>query len=149
MQNHEGLTPTERELAAALAGLKPAGTSLNRDQVMFAAGRASTRRNNRLWQSLASLLAVVLLISLVSRPKPAPSDVAPGPAIANSQVKPASRTIEPVDPARLDAYRQFVRTRRAVLNRGIEGLRSSPTRRTRPSEPPLTRDSIEDLLSSP
>ena len=147
MQNHEGLTSIERELEAALAGLKPAGTGMDRDQVMFAAGRASIRRHNRIWQAIASSLAIVLLISIVSRPKPATIEIAPG-SFVNHQPSLSPQQVQPVDQKRLDAFRQYVRTRRAVLNRGIEALPPSPVRRARPSEPPLTRESIDELLSS-
>lgn len=69
MQNQEGLTPAERELETVLAGLKPHVAAMNRDRLMFQAGRASARQGQRLWQGLACSLAIILLASILVRPK--------------------------------------------------------------------------------
>jgi hypothetical protein len=65
MRKEEGLTPAEAELEAALAGLQPAGTSIDRDQLMYRTGYAAGNRRSRVWQGTTMLLAVGLAASLV------------------------------------------------------------------------------------
>lgn len=60
MQNTDGLTPMDRELEAALGGLRIAPGAISRDGVMFDAGRASARRRSRLWQGSSAVLALLL-----------------------------------------------------------------------------------------
>src|SRR5438477_4896996 len=70
-----------------LSRFTPDGAGLDRDALLFAAGRASARPNRR-WQALAAALAVgqVLTLALLwPRPPdaaPAPPAVAPTPAPA-------------------------------------------------------------------
>jgi len=152
MRNDDGMTRLERELEAALGTLTPARTNVNRDQVMFCAGRASLRRRNRLWQGVSSTLAILLLVSVVSRSRPAQLD-RPGKAIAQQKpsvlpVNVSSLPIEPVDRQAAEAFRQYMRTRRAVLDRGVEALPASSAIGRTPVAPPLTREDLKDLLSS-
>ena len=147
MRNDNGMTPLERELEAALGGLAPARSNVSRDQVMFCAGRASIRRRNRLWQGLSSTLAALLLVSIVSRPRPA--SLAPRPeTIVHNSPSPSSRPAATVDESRAEAFRQYVRTRRAVLDRGVDALPTSSELRDRSFDPPLTRENLDELLSS-
>jgi len=147
MQNDNGLTPMEQELEAALGNLAPAQAGLSRDQVMFAAGQASIRRRNRVWQGISSGLVILLLVSIVSRPTPVTVELRPETLAGNtSSVSPEAVT--PIDEDRVQAFRQYVRTRRAVLERGVEVLPASKRTRSSIGEPPLTRESLNDLLSS-
>lgn len=145
MMDPNGLTPTERELEMALAGLKPAGTSLDRDRVMFTAGQASIRRHQRLWQAAASLLAGILLISILSGPGPDLTEQ-PSDSITGREAAFYRQPIEPADGKRLEDFRQYVRIRRAVLDRGVDALPASSQRRATPDNLPLTLDNIEELL---
>lgn len=147
MRNDDGMTPLERELEAALGTLTPARTNVSRDQVMFSAGRASIRRRNRLWQGLSSTLAILLLVSVVSRSKPASQEPRPS-TIAHNTPSPSSRPAATVDENRAEAFRQYVRTRRAVLDRGVEAIPTSSGYRDSSIDPPLTREDLDDLLSS-
>jgi len=147
MQNDNGMTPLERELEAALGGLAPAQTNISRDQVMFCAGRASARRRNRLWQGLSSTLAVLLLVSIVSRPKPA-SQEPRSEIVVHSMPSPPSRPAATVDEDRAEAFRHYVRIRRAVLDRGVEAIPTLSGLRDNSIDPPLTREDLDDLLSS-
>jgi len=152
MRNDDGMTPAERELEATLAGLTPASTNVSRDQVMFSAGRASVRRRNHLWQGICSILAVLLLTSIVSRSRPTVLD-RPDEAIAQQRpsvlpVNVSSIPIEPIDRQEAEAFRQYVRTRRAVLDRGVEALPASSAIGRTPVDPPLTREDLKNLLSS-
>ncbi|MBN1764597.1 MAG: hypothetical protein JW860_05015 [Sedimentisphaerales bacterium] len=70
MSNQENLTPAQQELESALAALQPGSSVINRDLLLFRAGRKSVRRHNRLWQTLTGTLAVMLAISLGYRPAP-------------------------------------------------------------------------------
>jgi len=147
MQNQEGLTPAERELETVLAGLKPHVAAMNRDRLMFEAGRASAGRGNRLWQGLTASLAVTLLVSVLIRPKPAVIET-PGTLVADNVQSITTPQFEPVEQERLKAFRQYVQTRRTVLERGVEALRSSSTHRDARDEPLMTRQSVKEFLSS-
>jgi hypothetical protein len=67
MYNEENLNPAEQELESALGQLKPIANTLNRDVLMFNAGRA-TAGKKRPWQMLSGVLTVVLLCSVWIRP---------------------------------------------------------------------------------
>lgn len=147
MQNDDRLTPMESELELALGGLKPAGASVSRDRVMFHAGRASMRRQNRLWQAATGILAVVLLASVVSRPQPAgPAPRAETFAYQPTTAAPAASPSEPIDRAEVEAFRRYVRTRRAVLEHGIEAIPAAPTSRDG-FDTTLSREDLDELLS--
>ena len=66
MHKEEGLTPAEQTLESALGELKPAANTLNRDELMFNAGRAAAGRG-RPWQMLSGALMVLLLCSVLIR----------------------------------------------------------------------------------
>ena len=67
MYNEENLNPAEQELESALGQLKPIANTLNRDVLMFNAGRASAGKK-RSWQMLSGVLIVLLLCSVLVRP---------------------------------------------------------------------------------
>lgn len=67
MYNEENLTPAEQELESVLGQLKPIANTLNRDVLMFNAGRA-TAGKKRPWQMLSGVLTVLLLCSVLVRP---------------------------------------------------------------------------------
>jgi hypothetical protein len=151
MQNTDGLMPMDRELEAALGGLYVTPATISRDRVMFDAGRASVRHRSHLWQGSSCVLALLLLISIISRPTPtAPQHRLETVAQQQASVHPVARSaisIEPVDFERMRAFRQYIRTRRAMLDRGIEAIPASHETRGG-SAPPLTREDIDELLSS-
>ena len=147
MSNDNGLTPLEQELEAALGGLAPTQAGLNRDQVMYRAGQASIRRRNRLWQGVSSGLVILLFVSIVLRPAPTTIELRPE-TVAHHTPSALTKTETRIDEDRGQAFRQYVRTRRAVLERGVEVLPASKPARSSISEPPLTREDLSDLLSS-
>ena len=114
-------------LEQALAQLRPAAPALNRDAVMFAAGRASARGSSRPWQWVSVLLACTLVASLVTHRQTPPSRAADAPR--KSRVPP--RRVAAVDPEpsrwlghpwvtpRGNAY---IHLRNAVLARGLDAL---------------------------
>jgi hypothetical protein len=151
MQDDTRLTPSEREIEAALGDLKPARATMNRDQLMFCAGRTSARRQNRIWQGASICLGLVLLVSVMNRP--AATSVETGTnAIAND-----TRDTLPLDSTsqlwdsfhreRFGSITDYVRMRRAVLNKGIEAL---PVPSPVPStyDEPLIREHIKRDPSS-
>lgn len=146
MRNDEGMTPSERDLQAVLAGLTPARSAIDRDRVMFCAGRASVQRRTRLWQGLSSALVVLLLASVVAGPFVGDSEGG-SETVARPVARASHRAIEPVDQEQIEAFRQYVRTRRAVLNRGVEAIEASSGLERDSIAPPLTREDLDDLLS--
>ena len=129
MQDDDRLTPSEKEIEIALCGLKPARTTMNRDHVMFLAGRMSARRQGRIWQGASCLLGLVLLGSLIYRP-PATGVRTGADGVANNvrSVLPAQSADQPLSSfyhGRAGPAVNYVRMRRAVLNKGIEALPAS------------------------
>ena len=57
MQEPTPLTPAELELEAALGSLRPAPPGIDRDRLMFSAGRASVRNPVRRWPAASAALA--------------------------------------------------------------------------------------------
>jgi hypothetical protein len=152
MRNDDGMTPLERELEMALGGLTPARTAIDRDRVMFRAGQASARRRRHLWQGVSATLAILLVVSVVAnRPAsevPAPSKTVAQVPTPELPTNVASVPITQVEREAAEAFRRYMRTRRAVLEKGIEALPASPAFTRPTAEPPLTRDDLKDLLSS-
>jgi hypothetical protein len=147
MQDHDRLTPGEREMEAAWRDLTPSVLSLNRDQVMFQAGRASTSRQNRLWQAVSSSLAVLLLVSIVSRPTPhqptmMPDNLAQG--LQNGGTTDDSQWVH----QQLQPFRDYVHTRGRLLEYGLNYLPAARPAHTEGKEPPLNRDHLDDIFSS-
>lgn len=69
--------PALTELAAALAGLEPQPASLDRDQLMYLAGRSSARRAPWLWPSATALFGLAtlgLLLFQFLRTEPVPQE---------------------------------------------------------------------------
>lgn len=146
------LTPSEERLEAALGSLKPGAASVNRDALMFAAGRASARRQHYVWQGISVSLLVLLAVSIATRPKPIEPQVREILVTASAQssvaVPPTRRVSEPIDVAEIEAAARYRRLQRAVLERGIEALPASVASPSTEREPPLNRSSIDDILSS-
>ena len=67
MYKEENLTPAEKALESTLGQLKPIANTMNRDVLMFNAGRASAGRKYP-WQILSGALTILLLCSILIRP---------------------------------------------------------------------------------
>jgi hypothetical protein len=67
MYNEENLTPAEQELESVLGQLKPTANTMNRDALMFNAGRATAGKTLP-WQMFSGGLIVLLLCSVLIRP---------------------------------------------------------------------------------
>ncbi len=107
----EPIRPDLKPIESALAILVPQPARLDRDRLLYEAGRLAGRsgRSNRrrfVWPAIAAALAAMLVVSLVARPEPriverivrvpveapspvarAESDVPPGPAVAVAVVR--------------------------------------------------------------
>jgi hypothetical protein len=65
MSDERPLSAAERELEAALGALRPSTARIDRDQLMFEAGRQSgCRRGPVVWQVLSGALAAALVMSV-------------------------------------------------------------------------------------
>jgi len=152
MQNENGLTPAERELEAALGGLRPTRAIVDRDHVMFVAGRGSVRRQRRVWQGVSTCLALMLAVSIFVRPGAKVVEV--GPEFVRSERQDvvettfASEAVEPVDTESLERFVECIRMRRAVVDRGVEALPTLKARRSRGGETSLTVEGLDDMLGS-
>ena len=120
MHKEEGLTPAEQELESVLGRLKPAANTLNRDELMFNAGRAAAGRKQP-WQMLSGVLMVLLLCSVLIR-----SDIY-GPRESSSpydseQFRMAQTIYRPVqtEPA---GPLEYPTLRRNIVRYGLDALR--------------------------
>ncbi len=151
MQDETPLTPSEREIEAALGGLRPTRASMNRDRLMFCAGRTSARRQNRIWQGMSGFLGIMLLVSVVNRPPATVINTSTNTVASNAReplpVNVASQSPDSFNRGRPDRVTDYVRMRRAVLDRGIEAL---PVPSPDPSfyDEPLTKEHLKRTPSS-
>ncbi len=130
----ENLNPELEEVEALLGGLKPARVIVDRDRLMFKAGRGSACQRSRwVWPGIAAALAVSLVGVLLHRPAPqqverivyvpaelAQPSVPPGPAIS-----PAMPTFEPRPAPVLPTIPNegnYLQLRREVLEHGVDAL---------------------------
>lgn len=147
MQDHERLTPGEKELEAAWRSLTLTAPNLSRDNVMFLAGRAACRRQMRLWQSVSSGLLVLLLVSIVLRPgsqQPAmvPDNLAQG--VQSAHTADDSQRVR----QQLQPFRDYVHMRSRLLEHGLDCLPAARPALTGGSGPALNRDQLDDIFSS-
>ena len=69
------LSADEAMMESRLSSVSPTGILLNRDELMFRAGRRSARRSISGWQALAACMAACLAISMLSH-SPSESQIA-------------------------------------------------------------------------
>jgi hypothetical protein len=142
--NEENLTPAEQELESALGQLKLAANTLNRDALMFNAGRA-TAGKKRPWQILSGALTVLLLFSVLIRPGlNEPRRLASGPEPGQFQ---AAQTVHHPVQAEFDDSLAYPALRQNVVRYGLNALRFQQG--TSRSGPPKNRKQwLESMLSS-
>ena len=147
-----------KNLESTLSGLAPAAAGLNRDRMLFEAGRQVAPRH-RLWPILTILfagLSAVLGWQLISRPEPLPPLVAPNvPMPFNSQAPSPSRetpqsevAIQPVN-YRNQVFRTtagYLSHRDQVLNFGAEILPASPLSPDSPREPAMDLKTLHSSI---
>ncbi|MHC4120183.1 MAG: hypothetical protein ACYSWO_22040 [Planctomycetota bacterium] len=144
MYKEEGLTPAEKALECALGQLKPAADRLNRDELMFNAGRAAASGKGP-WQMLSGVLTVLLLSSvLIQIGSNEPAEQPSVPVIAQYEMPQApSRSVQFESGGSLE----YVTLRRDVVERGLDAL---PLRRavSGGSANKSRRQLLDSMLSS-
>jgi hypothetical protein len=131
----ESLDPRLNDVAAALAALAPQPPALDRDRLLFKAGRASAPRPWfwRITAATTTSCAVVLAAVLIFRPIPAPTDrvvyvqVAvqpPQPEPPKQEIKTPTVTVEsePPEPAYSWPTTPYTRLEDRLLRWGLDGL---------------------------
>ncbi len=147
----EPLEPRLNEVATALAALAPRPPALDRDRLLFHAGRASAPRPWfwRLTTAGSTALAAVLAALLLFRPAPAPVErivyIRVEPAPPKADAPPAAAPAESEPPA-VPLYpwpaTPYARMEDKVLRWGLDGLAEPPAP---PDAPP---DTVDSLLKS-
>jgi len=147
MPDEEALTPAEQELEAALGTLQPTAPGIDRDRLLFRAGRASGRPAARRWQVATAVLAACLAVSLQVRPEPAETirivrvpreqlpRIQPAPSGRPPAVVAEGPRVSPADP--------YARLCEEVVRRGLDAL---PMAARSSRVAPL---SVAQLLGSP
>jgi hypothetical protein len=119
MYKEEGLSPAEQELESALGQLKPAANTLNRDELMFNAGRAAAGKK-QLWQMLSGVLMVLLLCSVLIRPDVrGPRE--PSSRFDSGQFRMALTTYRPVQTESAGSL-AYPALRRNIVRNGLDAL---------------------------
>ena len=144
MYNEENLTPAEQESESALGQLKPIANMLNRDALMFNAGRA-TAGKKRPWQMLSGVLTVLLLCSvLVRHDFNRAQKLSSGPKPGEFQL--TQNLYQPVQ-AELPGSLAYPIMRQNIVRYGLDALRFQQG--IRHSEPLKNRKQwVESMLSS-
>jgi hypothetical protein len=144
MYNEEDLTPAEQELESALGQLKPIANTLNRDVLMFNAGRA-TAGKKRPWQMFSGVLVVLLLCSVLVRPDlNEVRNLSSGPEPGEFQM--AQSSYQPVQ-AESSGSLEYPMLRQNIVRYGLDALRFQQGMSH--SEPLKNRkELLESMLSS-
>ncbi len=142
MRKEDGLTPAETEFEAALAGLQPAGTAIDRDALMYRAGVQAGCRHNRPWQIASMLLGAALAASLAAQVLPRDSGQSPQITDSADRVRQALAGISKVDQP---AESHYFNLRREILEKGLAAL-PEPAADKSGRQPPLT---LRELLGEP
>ncbi|HBI44140.1 MAG TPA: hypothetical protein DDY78_15000 [Planctomycetales bacterium] len=150
----ESLDPRLNDVAAALSALAPRPAALDRDRLLFRAGRASAPRPWfwRLSAAASTIAAVVLAAILLVRPAPTPIERVvyvqvtpapiPAPPMEVAVTPPAPLESEPQEPAYSWPSTPYTRLEDRLLRWGLDGLgEPSPA----PAAPPET---LKSLLQS-
>jgi hypothetical protein len=122
---------SEQSFAERLSRFTPDGTGLDRDGLLFAAGRASARPNRR-WVALAGGLAACQLLTLTllwPRPTPSVDGVVKLPA--------PGEVAEPTTARPAEASELWVLNRRVLLSEDGDLPPATPAGMLVPGNPPL------------
>ena len=143
MYKEENLTPAEQALESALGQLKPIANTLNRDVLMFNAGRASVGRKQP-WQMLSGVLTILLLCSVLIRPDLNGVQSLPsGPEPSQFQI--AQIQYQPVQAESPDLL-AYPMLRDNIVRHGLDALQFQPG--TRHSEPLKNRKQLLETMLS-
>jgi hypothetical protein len=150
----ESLDPRLNDVAVALAALAPHPPALDRDRLLFRAGRASAPRPWfwRLTAAASTIAAVFLAATLLLRPAPSPIarvvyvQVTPPPILTPPKEvipnPPTPLESEPKEPAYSWPTTPYTRLEDRLLRWGLDGL-------AEPSPPPAAPpETLKSLLQS-
>ena len=144
MQNQEDLSPAEKALESALGQLTPAANRMNRDELMFNAGRASGGSKGP-WRMLSGVLTVLLLGSVLIRPGlNGPRELSSPPDV--TQYEMARMSNIPIQVESRGSL-EYVTLRQEIVERGLDafplrrGFNSGASRESR-------KQLLESMLSS-
>ena len=139
MCDQHPLDVEDRELEAQLQRLIPSSPRLQRDTLMFEAGRRAARPQLRVWQGAAALLAGAVFLGTLPANRPtaaSPQALAPvSPAILPRPAAPIHVALGPSSPAHLGTAREYLRWRSLLLTEGVEALPNPPACAPLPDPP--------------
>jgi hypothetical protein len=122
MQERNDLTRADNEMIDALGRLRPAAAGINRDELMFQAGRAAAGRGRWCWPCVSSALAVALCVSLAFHMASKPQSLTePTWALVEDQHLTGLQADTAQSPAPAGDG-QYVLLRNKVLERGLDNL---------------------------
>ena len=144
MYSEKDMTPAEQELESALGQLKPVANTLNRDALMFNAGRAAVGKK-RPWQMLSGVLTVLLFCSVLTGPALDGSRRSPSPP-EPGEFQMTQALYQPVEAESPDSL-AYPMLRQNVVRYGLDALRFQQD--TSRSDPLKNRKQwLESMLSS-
>ena len=135
----------DSDFESRLARLRPAPVAIDRDRMIFEAGRAAGRADRRTWPGLALAAGLGLIAcglgGLLARERAARTDLETRVAALAPAPTPIARApilLDPGPPARLDPNSHFALTR-LILDRGLDDFPGDcplAPRRPAPNLPP-------------
>ena len=139
MCQEPGLTPAQQKMEAIMGQLQPSVQTLDREMLIFAAGRAA-QGSKRPWQVTCGVLTALLCGSLImhvplTRPVPSVTVVQQVPAL-----------VSPVEMQPADHSLAYLNLQKTVFSRGLDALpphrpvRSA--RQKRLDQEPLLKESL-------
>ena len=134
MYKEEDMSPSEKALESALGQLKPITNIMNRDELMFNAGRASVRGKFH-WQMLSGTLAVLLICSFMLRFDMNETYNLPA-GTQNEQIQIVQTQYQPAETSSSDSMAYPI-LRENVIKYGLDALQFQQS--TSQNEPPLNR----------
>ena len=139
MCQEPGLTPAQQRMEAIMGQLSPSARALDRDMLIFEAGRAS-QGSKRPWQAMCGILMGLLCGSLIMH-VPQTEPVTPTPVVQQIPID-----VPPVEMPQPDRSLVYLKLQKTVLNRGLDALPAYRTVR-RINQKQLDQETLlQDLL---
>jgi hypothetical protein len=140
-ETESNLSPADREMERALAGLSPAAAEIDLCGLAFEAGQRSAGRRLAGWRAAATLLAVGMLTVALMRPEPHTVDRIVTVTVEVPATAPQSSWPEQFARSeRTFAAPVYFSLRNAVLERGLDAL-PEPSFSSSPARPDVIRAS--------
>ena len=120
MYKKENLTSAEKTLESALGQLKPIANTIDRDVLMFNAGRASVGKKFP-WQIISGALTILLLCSIIIHPETNGIQSLPSGSEQTKFIEIAQIHYQPVQADSSDLL-DYTMLRDNILANGLEAL---------------------------